>query len=81
MKNLIYRSTINAAVKKVWEIMLAPNTYRDWVDAACLGSFYEGRWAEDEQLRFIGKDGSGTLALLQSYKPYTYISARHIAIL
>ncbi|MEO6232504.1 MAG: SRPBCC domain-containing protein [Ferruginibacter sp.] len=81
MKNLIYKIAISAGAQKVWEIMLAPDTYQEWVNAAWPGSFYEGRWAEGENLRFIGKDGSGTLALLESYKPYTYISARHIAIL
>jgi Activator of Hsp90 ATPase homolog 1-like protein len=81
MKQLIFTINITAAKQKVWETMLHPVTYKEWVDAAWPGSFFEGAWKEGENLRFISENGSGTLATLLEYKPYTYIFAKHIAVL
>jgi len=81
MTNLEYKIHIKAPKQKVWEIMLQPDTYKEWTGASWPGSFYEGKWAENEKIKFIGKDGSGTLALIEVFKPYEYISAKHIAVL
>jgi uncharacterized protein YndB with AHSA1/START domain len=81
MKNIEYKIHINAPKQKVWETMLQPDTYKEWVAASWPGSFYEGEWKKDEKIRFVSKDGSGTLALIEAFKPYDYISAKHIAML
>jgi hypothetical protein len=81
MKKLEYNINIASPPKKVWNIMLQPGTYKEWANASWPDSFYEGKWAEGENVRFISEDGSGTLATIESYKPHNYISAKHIAIL
>ncbi len=81
MKKIMFRISIAATKQKVWKTMLHPDNYREWVNAAWPGSFYEGGWREGENLRFISEDGSGTLATLADYKPYDYIFAKHIAVL
>lgn len=81
MKNLEYKIHINAPSQKVWETMIQPDTYKKWVAASWPDSFYEGEWKKNEKIKFISKDGSGTLALIEVFKPYEYISAKHIAVL
>lgn len=81
MKNLVYKTTINAPRKKVWDIMLQRETYKEWAGAAWPDSSYEGEWEEGSNVRFIGPDGSGTLASLLEVRKPEYISAKHIAIL
>jgi uncharacterized protein YndB with AHSA1/START domain len=81
MKQLIFKTSIAAPKQKVWETMLHPVTYREWVDAAWPGSFFEGVWKEGENIRFVSKNGSGTIATLVEHRPYDYIFARHIAAL
>jgi len=61
--------------------MLNEETYKQWVAKSWPNSFYEGKWAKGEEIRFIGPDGSGTLAELVELKPYERVFARHVAVL
>lgn len=81
MEKLEYQISINASPKHVWETMLAPDTYREWVAASWPGSLYQGHWGQNEEIRFIGESGAGTLARINTYHPYELIEAEHIAIL
>jgi uncharacterized protein YndB with AHSA1/START domain len=81
MLHLEYKVVISAPAKKVWETMLQKETYEQWVAKSWPGSTYEGKWAKGEKIRFIGPEGSGTLAELVEVKPYESIFARHIAVL
>lgn len=81
MKKLEYSISINATTKKVWDIMLQPSTYVQWVEAAWPGSFYEGKWEQGEKIKFISENGSGTLAVIKELKLYEYLLAEHSAIL
>jgi len=80
-KEIVIEVTIAAPRKKVWETTLHPVTYKEWVNAAWPGSFFEGTWKEGEKLRFVSEDGSGTLAILLEHKPYDYSFAKHVAVL
>ncbi|MEO7523668.1 MAG: SRPBCC domain-containing protein [Ferruginibacter sp.] len=81
MKNTEFKISIAGSKKKVWETMLHPTTYKEWVNAAWPGSYFESEWREGNNLRFITEDGSGTLATLIEHKPYDYSVAKHIALL
>jgi uncharacterized protein YndB with AHSA1/START domain len=81
MEHLEYKIVISASAKKVWETMLQENTYKQWVAKSWPNSSYEGQWVQGEKIKFIGPDGSGTLAELVEVKPYERILARHIAVL
>ena len=81
MKKLTYKTTINAARNKVWDTMLQPETYKEWAGAAWPDSNYEGEWKAGTNIRFIGPDGSGTLASLLEVRKPEFISAKHIAVL
>jgi uncharacterized protein YndB with AHSA1/START domain len=81
MLHLEYKVVISAPAKKVWDTMLQKETYEQWVAKSWPGSTYEGKWAKGEKIRFIGSEGSGTLAELVEVKPYESIFARHIAVL
>src|SRR5688572_8903654 len=81
MKKLEFKIDINATAKKVWDTMLAPKTYKEWVRVSWPGSDYQGKWAKDEKIRLSGEGQGGTLATIDEFKPYETILARHIAIL
>lgn len=81
MEHLEYKVVISAPAKKVWDTMLQQETYRQWVAKSWPNSFYEGKWAKGEKIRFIGPDGDGTLAEIVELKPYESVLARHIAVL
>ncbi len=81
MITLEFSIKINASKQKVWETMLHPVTYRKWANAAWPDSFYEGEWAQGNNMRFISSDGSGTLTTLKNFDPYNAVFAEHIAVL
>ncbi|HYG02570.1 MAG TPA: SRPBCC domain-containing protein, partial [Chryseosolibacter sp.] len=81
MEHLEYTIVISASAKTVWETMLQKETYKQWVAKAWPDSSYEGKWGQGERIRFIGPEGSGTLAELVEVKPYERILAHHIAVL
>src|SRR5688572_24909380 len=82
MKKLEYNVDINATAKKVWDTMLAPKTYKEWVRVSWPGSDYQGKWAKGEKIRFVGEgQAGGTLATIDEFKPYESLLARHIAVI
>lgn len=72
MKKLEFKTTIAASRQKVWDTMLDPQTYKEWTGVSWPGSYFEGKWAEGENLQFISPDGSGTLAKLAEHRPYEF---------
>ena len=81
MKQLRYQISIHASVQEVWNTVLQPDTYKDWVAVSWPGSFYTGNWEKDASIRFISHNGSGTLARIKDIIPYNKINAEHIAVL
>lgn len=81
MEHLEYKVVISASAKKVWDTMLQEDTYRQWVAKSWPGSFYKGKWEKGEKIKFIGAEGSGTLAELVEVKLHERILAVHIAVL
>lgn len=81
MKHLEFKIEISSPAKKVWETMLNKETYEQWVSKSWPNSSYDGKWEQGQKIKFVGPDGSGTLAEMVEVKPYQSILARHIAVL
>ena len=81
MKHLEYKIEIEAPREKVWKIMLARDTYEQWVAKSWPNSTYEGKWEKGGKIKFASQGQGGTLAELVEVKPYDEIFARHIAVL
>jgi len=81
MEKLEFTVDVNTTAEKLWNTMLAPDTYREWVNAVWPGSYFEGRWAKGETLRFLSPGMGGTKVVLDEHTPYEYVSARHIAVI
>jgi uncharacterized protein YndB with AHSA1/START domain len=81
MKKLSFEINIAASRQKVWDTMLSPETYKEWVNVSWPGSRYEGNWKQGENMRFISPGQGGTLANLAEVRPNEFILAKHIAVL
>lgn len=81
MKHLEFKTQIDADRRKVWDTMLQPETYKEWVSVSWPGSTYEGKWSEGENIKFISPGQGGTMANLVEEKPYNTILAKHIAVI
>lgn len=81
MQNLTFTIEINAPKQKVWEIMLADETYREWTASFHEGSYYEGSWDKGSKILFLAEeDGktSGMISHIVENKPYEYVSIEHL---
>jgi uncharacterized protein YndB with AHSA1/START domain len=81
MKRLEYKIDIAAPAEKVWKTMLDKETYDKWTSVSWPGASYQGKWGKGENIRFASEDGSGTLATIIAFEPYSYIDCEHIAVL
>ena len=69
---------INAPVTKVWDMMLAQETYRQWTAAFEPTSYYEGSWEKGSKMKFLGAGGSGMISQIVENVPYKFISTEHL---
>ena len=85
MEKLRQTIFINAPRARVWAVMLADNTYREWTSAFHPGSYYKGDWSEGSKILFLGPDPDGTgeggmVSRIRENRPYEYISVEHLGI-
>lgn len=84
MTNLHYTKHINASREKVWDVLLADATYREWTSVFMPGSYYQGDWSEGSKMLFLGppaegeKEG-GMAALVKENRAQEFISLAHYA--
>jgi uncharacterized protein YndB with AHSA1/START domain len=81
-RELRFTITIDAPRQKVWQTMLEPASYREWVGVSWPGSRYIGEWKKGASIRFVGGDDQGgTLATIVELEPNERVLARHVAAL
>jgi uncharacterized protein YndB with AHSA1/START domain len=77
-KKMHFSIRIDAPRKKVWNVMLSPETYKQWTAAFMPGSYYEGSWDAGERIVFGSPDGNGMLAEIAENRPHEYVSIKHV---
>lgn len=85
MEKLRQTVFINAPRERVWDVMLAQDTYRQWTSAFHPGSYYKGDWSEGSKILFLGPspDGSGEggmVSRIRENRPHEFISIEHLGI-
>ncbi len=77
MATLRYTIDIDAPKQKVWDMMLADQTYREWTSAFHEGSYFEGSWDKGSHIKFLAMDDgklSGMSSKVIENIPYQFIS-------
>lgn len=78
-RKMNFSTVINAPRGKVWEWMLAPETYNDWTSAFMEGSYYEGSWEKGQRVRFLTPGGKeGMVAEVAENRPGEFVSLKHL---
>jgi uncharacterized protein YndB with AHSA1/START domain len=81
MKKLHFQVRIRASRKKVWDTMLAPDTYRKWTSAFAEGSYYEGSWTKGATIRFLAPSGEGMFSRVAESREHEFILLEHLGVL
>lgn len=86
MKKIHYSIEISAPKEKVWDVMLADKTYREWtLPFNPAGGYFKGDWSKGSKILFLGKDPKtgqegGMVSRIAENKPYEFISIEHLGI-
>jgi hypothetical protein len=84
MQKQHYSVVIDAPKEKVWDIMLQDATYRQWTEPFSPGSYFEGRWDQGADIRFLTKNEKGLLdgmiSRIRENRPYDFVSIEHIGM-
>ena len=80
MKTLHCSIVIHAPRRRVWDIMLGPETFKAWTSAFAEGSYFEGSWDAGRKVRFLIPDGSGMTSMIAENRPYEFVSIRHLGV-
>jgi len=81
VKRLQFKIEISAPVARVYDVMLGPDTYREWTTSFMPGSYYEGAWRRGENILFLGPSGEGMFAEIAECRPCEFISIRHLGMI
>ena len=81
MKKIHFSTLIGARPEAVWNVMLGPETYRDWASEFAEGCYYEGSFEEGEKIRFLSPDGQGMLSRIAASRPPAYVSIEHLGMI
>jgi len=85
MEKLRQSIRINGPRERVWDVMLADDTYRQWTSAFHPGSYYKGDWTEGSKILFLGPNPegsgeSGMVSRIKENRPHEFISIEHLGI-
>ena len=84
MEKIKFETTINAAAEKVYSIMLADATYRQWTAEFNPSSYYEGKWETGAKILFVGisKEGKkeGMVGMVKQAAPNKFISIEYLGL-
>lgn len=85
MEKLRQSIFIEAPRARVWDAMLADDTYREWTSAFHPGSYYKGDWSEGSKILFLGPNSEGPgeggmVSRIHANRPHEFISIEHLGI-
>jgi len=69
MANLTCEIAIAAPAKKVWQVLWADVTYRQWTSVFSEGSYAVSDWKEGSNIQFLSPNGSGMYGIITECKP------------
>lgn len=84
MEKLRRKIFIDAPRARVWDVMLADDTYREWTSAFHPGSYYKGDWSEGSKILFLGPSEEsgegGMVSRIRENRRHEFISVEHLGI-
>jgi uncharacterized protein YndB with AHSA1/START domain len=80
--SLHYSIFINQSPTKVYDVMIADNTYRQWTAAFNPTSHFKGDWSAGSKMYFIGNDEAGNeagmVSKIKENQPGKFVSIEHL---
>ncbi|MES2591579.1 MAG: SRPBCC family protein [Bacteroidota bacterium] len=85
LKSLHFKININAPVSKVYAIMLADKTYREWTAEFNPTSYFEGTWEKGSKILFLGTSEDnkvgGMVSQIKENITNKFVSIEHLGFI
>ena len=78
LKRLQWSVDVAAPVSRVYQMLVGPESYRQWTSAFGEGLYFEGSWRQGERIRFLSPEGHGVVSEIAENRPNEFISIRHL---
>ena len=78
LKRLQWTVDIAAPAPKVYQMLVGPESYRQWTSAFGDGLYFEGSWQTGQRIRFLTTEGHGVVSEIAENRPNEFISIRHL---
>ncbi|WGQ11830.1 SRPBCC domain-containing protein [Pedobacter gandavensis] len=78
MKKLAFKTMINAAPEKIWEVLLGKDTYPIWTAVFAEGSDVKTDWKKGSKAIFLDGKGNGMVSEIAENIPGKFLSIRHL---
>jgi uncharacterized protein YndB with AHSA1/START domain len=69
---------IAAPASKVYQMLVGPESYKQWTSAFGDGLYFEGSWQTGQRIRFLTPDGHGVTSEIAENRLNEFISIRHL---
>lgn len=78
MKQLVFKTQINATPEKVWDVLFTQDSYRKWSSAMNEGTYFEGNWEEGTIMKFLDPKNNGMYNLIEKIIPNKTLKMKHL---
>jgi uncharacterized protein YndB with AHSA1/START domain len=78
LKRLQWSVDIAAPASKVYQMLVGPESYKQWTSAFGDGLYFEGSWQKGQPIRFLTPGGEGVISEIAENRPNEFISIRHL---
>jgi uncharacterized protein YndB with AHSA1/START domain len=78
LKRLQWSVDIAAPASKVYQVLVGPESYKQWTSAFGDGLYFEGSWQKGQRIRFLTPQGHGVTSEIAEIRPNEFISIRHL---
>jgi uncharacterized protein YndB with AHSA1/START domain len=78
LKRLQWSVDIAAPAFKVYQVVVGPESYKQWTSAFGDGLYFDGSWQKGQRIRFLTPSGHGVVSEIAENRPNEFISIRHL---
>jgi uncharacterized protein YndB with AHSA1/START domain len=78
LKRLQWSIDIAAPASKVYQVIIGPDSYKQWTSAFGDGLYFEGSRQKGQRMRFLTPEGHGVVSEIAENRPNEFISVRHL---
>ena len=78
MEKLKFKTVIDAAPEKIWNVLWNDDTYRQWTSAFAEGSYAETDRKQGSKVLFLDGNGRGMVSRIAENRPNEYMSIEHL---